>query len=76
MEDLFKTKISVNNEPLSYRVVFEEEQYRFTAEAGNSPFSSFGLKRENDEWHEQESLPPEIKKQAVDALEKYLLQQH
>lgn len=76
MEDLFATNIAVNNENVNYRVIFDNEKYVFLAKADNKSFPSFSLVREHDEWHEQESLPPDIKTQAVDALERYLLKQH
>ncbi len=76
MEDLFSTNISVNNQNVTYRVIFEEDKYTFMSDAEMDEFSTFSLKRENDEWHPVEMLPEALKKQAVDALEKYLLQQH
>ena len=76
MEDLFSTNIAVNNENINYRVVFDNEKYVFLSEADNKAFPSFSFRRENDQWQDGELLPPEIKKQAVDALEKYLLKQH
>jgi hypothetical protein len=76
MEDLFLTKIAVNNETVNYRVIFDNEKYVFISEANNKSFSSFSFRREHDQWLDQELLPLDIKKQAVDALEKYLLKQH
>jgi hypothetical protein len=76
MEDLFSTNIAVNNENINYRVVFDNEKYVFLSNADNKVFSSFSFKREHDEWLDQEILPPDIKTQAVDALERYLLKQH
>jgi hypothetical protein len=76
MEDLFSTNISVNNQNVVYRVVFDDDKYVFMSEADNSEFPTFSFRRESDVWHDQELLPPEVKKQAVDALEKYLLKQH
>lgn len=76
MEDLFSTNIAVNNQNINYRVIFADDRYTFLSEADNNAFSTFSFKREADEWHDQELLPPDIKKQAVDALEKYLLRQH
>lgn len=76
MEDLFSTNIAVNNQNINYRVIFEDDRYTFVSEAGNKAFPTFSFKREHDEWHDQELLPPDIKKQAIDALEKYLLKQH
>lgn len=76
MENLFSTNIAVNNENVVYNVVFDNEQYNFISEAGNKSFGSFSFRREHDQWLDQDMLPPDIKKQAVDALEKYLLKQH
>jgi hypothetical protein len=76
MEDLFSANITVNNEAINYRVIFDQEKYVFRPETGNNAFPGFSLKREHDEWLEQEKLPAEIKSQAVDALENYLLKQH
>lgn len=76
MEDLFSTNIAVNNQNINYRVIFEDERYTFLSEADNKSFPAFSFKRENDEWHDQELLPPDIKKKAIDALERYLLSQH
>jgi hypothetical protein len=76
MEDLFSTNIAVNNSNVNYRVIFDNEKYVFLSEADNKSFPSFSFRRQHDEWLDQELLPPDIKKQAVDALEKYLLKQH
>ena len=76
MEDLFSTQIAVNNENVSYRVIFDNEKYVFLSEADNKSFPSFSFRREHDKWLDQELLPPDLKSQAVDALERYLLKQH
>ncbi len=76
MEDLFTTNLSVNNENIAYRVIFDHDEYNFLSEAKQQAYSSFSFKREHDEWRDQNMLPPELKQQAVDALEKYLLRQH
>ena len=76
MENLFSTNITVNNQNLNYRVIFDNDKYVFLSASDNKSFPSFSFKREHDEWLEQELLPVEIKNQAVDALEKYLLKQH
>ena len=76
MEDLFSTNIAVNNENVNYRVIFDNEKYVFLSEANNKAFPSFSFRREHDEWRDQELLPTDVKQQAVDALEKYLLKQH
>jgi hypothetical protein len=76
MEDLFSTNIALDNENVNYRVIFDSDKYVFLSEADNKSFPSFSFRRQHDEWLDQELLPPDIKKQAVDALEKYLLKQH
>jgi hypothetical protein len=76
MEDLFSTNLAVNNQNINYRVIFEDDRYTFLSEADNKEFSAFSFKRENDAWLDQELLPPDIKNQAIDALERYLLKQH
>jgi hypothetical protein len=76
MEDLFSTNIAVNNQNVLYRVTFDNEKYVFLSEGETGAFSTFSFRRENDEWHDGELLPPDLKKQAIDALEKYLLKQH
>ena len=76
MEDLFSTNISVNNQNIIYRVIFDNDKYVFLSESDQHQFPSFSFRREHDEWLDQELLPPEIKKQAIDALERYLLRQH
>jgi hypothetical protein len=76
VEDLFSTNIAVNNENVNYHVIFDNEKYVFLSEANNKAFPSFSFRREHDEWLDQELLPTDVKQQAVDALEKYLLKQH
>ena len=76
MENLFSTNLLVNNQNIIYRVVFDQEKYVFLSEANQKEFPSFSFIREHDEWHDQELLPLEIKMQAIEALEKYLLKQH
>jgi len=73
MEYLFSTHIQ--NSP--YRVVFDKEQYLFLPDADQKGTSSFSFRREHDEWHAvQSSLSDEIKTQAIEALDKYLMKQH
>jgi hypothetical protein len=76
MKDLFSTNIAINNENINYRVTFDNEKYVFLSEAENKSFPSFSFRRQNDGWLDQELLPPEIQKQATEALDKYLLRQH
>lgn len=75
MENLFSTLIAVNNQDIKYKVVFDNEKYVFVSEANGREFPSFSFKRQHDQWVDQQVLPAEIKDQAIDALEKYLLKQ-
>jgi hypothetical protein len=75
MEDLFTTSIMINDQPVRFRVVFDEEKYEFISEeATGSP--AFSFRREHDEWVDEQAVSPEIKNQAIEALEKYLMKQH
>lgn len=76
MKDLFSTNLLIDGQSKTYRVVFEQEQYRFIPAERASSSQAFSLQREHDEWQSTEVLTADIKKQAVEALEKYLLQQH
>ena len=76
MENLFSTNLSIDNKNVSYHVFFEQEKYTFEPEVKEEPFPTFSFKREHDEWHEQGAVPPQLKQQAISALEKYLLAQH
>lgn len=76
MENLFSTNLSVNDKNAVYNVVFDDEKYIFLPESKDKALPSFSFKRQHDEWLDQELLSPEIKTQAVNALEKYLLAQH
>jgi hypothetical protein len=76
MEDLFSTNLAINHQNINYRVIFDNEKYVFITEAEQNEFPTFSFKRENDQWVDQELLPEDIKTQAINALEKYLLAQH
>jgi hypothetical protein len=76
MEDLFSTNLAVNNQNINYRVTFDNNEYVFMTEADMSSFSRFSFRREADQWVDADALPPEIRTQAVEALERYLLKQH
>jgi hypothetical protein len=76
MESLFTTNISVNNRNASYHVYFDHEKYMFLPEPQEEGLPTFSFKWENDEWHDQDIIPPSLKDQAIDALESYLLKQH
>ena len=76
MEDLFSTTLTINNKSVQYRVVFDNEQYNFISDQNDAAYKNFSLKREHDEWHEQQQLPGDLKSSAIQELEKYLLKQH
>lgn len=76
MEDLFNTRLSINNEERAYKVVFDREQYIFQPLEPTSGSAVFSLRREQDEWHPAEAMDEETKRQAIDALERYLMKQH
>jgi hypothetical protein len=76
MEELFITHLNINGSDVSYNVIFDNEMYSFSPSSGDHSYPAFSLKREHDEWHEQHVIPAEVKSQATEALEKYLLKQH
>ena len=67
--------ISINNQDIRYRVVFDHEKYNFIPEAGGQ-FPSFSFSREEDVWKDRDAVSPQIKMQALEALDNYLLKQH
>jgi len=76
MEHLFSTNLSVNGENAVYQVFFDDEKYVFLPEAKEEEMPTFSFKREHDEWHNQDLISPQLKRQAINALEGYLLAQH
>ena len=76
MELLFKANVSIDHNDAAHQVFFDQEKYMFRPDANDKSLPGFSFKREHDEWHEQEPLAPQLKKQSIDALEKYLLAQH
>lgn len=76
MENLFITSVNVEAQTVKYLVQFDHENYHFIPQETRSSCPDFSLRREHDAWIEINPLPEELKKQAVDALESYLLRQH
>jgi hypothetical protein len=74
MEDLFTTQLQVNGSKVQFRVVFDHEQYIFLPEMNEA--GKFSVRREHDEWQVENQIPQELRSQAVEALERYLLKQH
>lgn len=76
MEFLFATNLNINDSDGVYKVYFDHEKYMFQPDTNDNSLPAFSFKREHDEWHNQEPLTSQIKKQAINVLEKYLLAQH
>jgi hypothetical protein len=76
MEELFIASIDINGKNIPYQVVFDHEQYQFQPAEAGSQLQSFFLVRSEDEWKDPSGLPAQIKQQAIEALESYLLRQH
>ena len=76
MEFLFATNLNINEADAVYKVYFDQEKYMFRPDTNDKSLPGFSFKREHDKWHDQESLAPRIKMQAINVLEKYLLAQH
>ena len=76
MEFLFATNLNINEADAVYKVYFDQEKYMFRPDTHDKSLATFSFKREHDEWHNQEPLASQIKMQAINALEKYLLAQH
>lgn len=73
MQPLFSTELIIDQHPVLYHIVFENNQYQFRPEAAQQPI--FAFVREHDEWHEQGAVAPAVKNQAIAKLEAYLLAQ-
>jgi hypothetical protein len=76
MEFLFTTCLNINDKDITYEVHFDKERYSFLPADLNNNSPAFSFKREHDEWQDQESISPQLKTQAINALENYLLAQH
>ena len=75
MEALFSTNISINNQNVVYQVYSDQGKYVFLPEVSNDEFKGFSFIHDNGEWKDQELIAPELKKQAVAALDRYLITQ-
>ena len=76
MERLFSTNISIDNKNVVYGVFSDQGKYVFLPEANDPEFKGFSFQHQNGQWQDLELIAPELKKQAMDALDKYLLTQH
>ena len=75
MEALFSTNLAVNGANVVYQVFEDEGKYVFLSENSDNAFHNFSFVRNGDSWSEMElnKVSPEIKAQAVEALNKFVL---
>jgi hypothetical protein len=73
-DGLFKTELIVDGNPSAYEIQFENNKYNFKPIDSNNP--PLSLIRENDEWQVQGNINEITVRQAISALEHYLLSQH
>ena len=75
MEALFSTNLAVNNANVVYQVFEDGGKYVFLSENSDNTYHNFSFTRDGDKWNEGElaKVSPEIKAQAVEALNKYVL---
>jgi len=74
MEALFTADIIMKGENKNYLIFFENGQYVF--HSSEDAQQTFSLRRENDEWNATGIEDEIATKQAIHALEQYLLSQH
>lgn len=77
MTALFSTNLAVDGSNVVYQVYEDGGKYVFLSENGENRFHNFSFVRDGDSWNELEldKVSPEIKKQAVEALNKFVLKQ-
>lgn len=78
MEALFSINLAVNGFNVIYRVYEEKGKYVFLSENSANAYHNFSFVRKGEKWLELELdlVPPELKKQAVAALNKFVLTEH
>jgi hypothetical protein len=76
MEFLFTTNLNAHEKDIVYEVYFDQEKYIFLPEQNDGNLEPFSFKREHDEWHDQDIISPQLRKQALNALDNYLMAQH
>ena len=76
MEYLFTTSLATDEKTVVYKVYFDKEKYNFLPGEEDENSDSLSFKREHDEWHDVGTIDPQLRKQALQALEEYLLAQH
>ncbi len=75
MEALFSINLAVNGFNVVYQVFEERGKYVFLSENSANAYHNFSFVRKGEKWVELklELVSPELKKQAVTALNKYVL---
>ena len=75
MEALFSTNLAVSGANVVYQVFEDQGKYVFLSENSDNAFHNFSFVRNGDSWSELElnKVSPEIKQQAVEALNKFVL---
>ena len=73
---MFTTSLIKDEKNFIYKVYFDNEKYNFLPQEGEENSDGFSFKREHDEWYDVGTIAPQLRKQALQALEEYLLAQH
>lgn len=75
MTALFSTALDIDHQSVVYQVYEDGGKYVFLSENSEGPFHNFSFVRNGDQWSELEldKVSPQVKAQAVDALNKYVL---
>ena len=75
MTALFSTALDIDNQSVVYQVYEDGGKYVFLSENSEGPFHNFSFVRNGDQWNELEldKVSPQIKAQAIDALNRYVL---
>ncbi len=75
MTALFSTNLDVNHQSVVYQVYEDQGKYVFLSENSDDQFHNFSFVKDGDKWNELEldKVSPDIKKQAVEALNRYVL---
>jgi hypothetical protein len=73
-DSLFNTELIIDGNPSAYEIQFENDRYIFKPLDINQP--SLTLIREKDEWQVEGNVNTITERQAISALEHYLLSQH
>ena len=75
MTALFSTALDIDHQSVVYQVYEDGGKYVFLSENSEGPFHNFSFVRDGDKWNDLEldKVSPQVKQQAVDALNRYVL---